>query len=78
MEHILKHNFPGIDLSTPGLRQRAQATMAEDASDRGSIEDSSNQGEADLAIDEEKYTIDPVDKNITRECLPVSDEDNKC
>lgn len=60
MERILKHAFKGIALDTKSLRQMAMALS--DETDKETQETD----EAELTMEEEECTIDPVEDTVTR------------
>lgn len=60
MERILKHEVKSISLDTESLRVRAEAIPDEGYRDEGSA--GSNDSSCDeLAIEDETFTIDPVE-----------------
>lgn len=60
MERILKHAFKAIALDTKSLRQMAMALS--DEMDKETQETD----EAELTMEEEECTIDPVEDTVTR------------
>jgi hypothetical protein len=65
MERILKHAFKGIALDTKSLKQMA---LSIDETDK---ETQPETDEADLAMEEEECTIDPVEDTVTRTFFPI-------
>jgi hypothetical protein len=60
MERILKHAFKGIALDTKSLKQMA---LSIDETDK---ETQPETDEAELAMEQEECTIDPVEDTVTR------------
>jgi hypothetical protein len=66
MERILKHAFQGVALDTKSLKQMA---LSIDETDK---EMQPETDEAELTIEEEECTIDPVEDTVTRAFLIYS------
>jgi hypothetical protein len=66
MERILKHTFKGIALDTKSLKQMV---LSIDETDK---ETQPETDEAELTMEEEECTIDPVEDTVTRAFLVYS------
>lgn len=66
MERILKHRLPQLEFTTRHLRDEAQALDPTSATRHDDADHAAGQDEGDLAIEDERATLDPITENVAR------------
>lgn len=72
MERILQHKFKDISLDTKNLAQMARSlphNLTSKHSPQRNVPDIAVEDSEDLAMEEEKCTIEPVEQTTTRSCI---------